>query len=391
MERVIKNKEALLALVNLGIGRDIKSLLEITDWEGVKALAGDHGLSAIAFDGVSRLIENGCQVPRQIKNQWLSNVLYMFEDRYRKYEESIASLAKFYNDHGYKMMILKGYGLSLNYPQPNHRPSGDIDIWLFGQYKEADKIFSQKTGIEVDTAHHHHTVFNWKGFSVENHYDFINVHGTSSGARLEKIFKEIGPNDCKEINVCGSKIYLPSPTFHALFQLRHMLGHFSAVEIKLRHVLDWGFFVERNSSAIDWNWLLGILKEFKMNKFCAIISSICVEDLGFSPEIFPREIFDYNGDKSAPINDEHIAEGVNLKNKKRIKEEDFKALKDRVLNDIIEPEFNVESPRHLLPRLIFKFRRWYLNGWKHRLCYNESQLSIFIHGLWSHFLKPSSF
>lgn len=46
------------------------------------------------------------------------------------------------------MMVLKGYGLSLNYLKPSHRPCGDIDIWLFGKQKEADDArgTSQGTG-----------------------------------------------------------------------------------------------------------------------------------------------------------------------------------------------------------------------------------------------------
>ena len=67
-----------------------------------------------------------------------------------------------------------------------------------------------------------------------------------------------------------------------------------------------------------------------------------------------------------------------------------KALKDRVLADILSPEFNEEEPSGLIPRVAFKFRRWRANGWKHRLCYKESMWSAFWSGVWNHLLKPSS-
>lgn len=38
------------------------------------------------------------------------------------------------------MMVLKGYGLGKNYPAPNHRPCGDIDIWNFGRQEEVDAL-----------------------------------------------------------------------------------------------------------------------------------------------------------------------------------------------------------------------------------------------------------
>lgn len=68
------------------------------------------------------------------------------------------------------MMLLKGYGLSICWPVPEHRPVGDIDIYLgladsgcaFGHkniWKEADKVVSEKLGIKVDNTHHHHSIY----------------------------------------------------------------------------------------------------------------------------------------------------------------------------------------------------------------------------------------
>lgn len=64
-------------------------------------------------------------------------------------------------------------------------------------------------------------------------------------------------------------------------------------------------------------------------------------------------------------------------------------VKERVLNDILSPEFNGDEPKKLLPRVIFKYKRWKANEWKHRLCYNDSMWSAFWSGVWGHILKPS--
>lgn len=61
------------------------------------------------------------------------------------------------------MMVLKGYGLSKNYPVPNHRPCGDMDIYLFGDQEKADKLIAEELGIKIDNSHHHHTVFQFQG------------------------------------------------------------------------------------------------------------------------------------------------------------------------------------------------------------------------------------
>jgi hypothetical protein len=119
-------------------------------------------------------------MPFELKLEWIGEVLQNYEGRYLGYKKAIGSLAGFYNRHGFKMMVLKGYACSLDWPKPEHRPCGDIDEWLFGQQQAADRELGSwlkvhGSGVEIDNSHHHHSVFEWGEFTVENHYDFINI------------------------------------------------------------------------------------------------------------------------------------------------------------------------------------------------------------------------
>ena len=298
-------------------------------------------------------------MPLQIKLEWIGEVLQNYESRYKQYQDAIGSLAAFYNQYGFKMMVLKGYGLSMNYPKPNHRPCGDVDIWLFGRQKEADVLLEKEYGVEIDNEHHHHTVFEWKGFSVENHYDFMNVYHHKSNVEMEKILKELGQDDTQHVEIDGKRVYLPSANLHALFMLRHAMSNFASTGFNLRQLLDWGFFAEKHGAEIDWNWLDKQLEHFGMKKLYDIFNAICVGDLGFNVNIFPQVQFD-------PM------------------------MKDRVLNDILSPEFTEIEKGGFLRRAVFKYRRWMANAWKHELCFSESMWSAFWSGVKSHLLKPSS-
>lgn len=352
-------KESFLTLVRLGIGQDSLSPVNTTDWKSLKALAEKHGLSAVVLDGLDKV--SGLSMPVTMKLEWIGEALQNFEQRYVAYENAIASLAAFYEQHKFKMMVLKGYGLSLNYPKPNHRPCGDIDIWLFGMQKEADEALLQALGpkFKIDAAHHHHTVFEWEGFSVENHYDFLNVHHHKSNVEMEAILKELGLDDRNSVEVNGSQVYLPSADLHALFMLRHAMSNFASTGFNLRQLLDWGFFAQKHGSEIDWNWLDAQLEHFGMKKLYDIFNAICVGDLGLEVKIFQKVQFDPQ-------------------------------LKDRVLNDILSPEFNEKEKGNFFSRAIFKYRRWKANAWKHELCFSESMWSAFWSGVWGHLLKPSS-
>lgn len=349
--------DTFLQLVRLGIGLDeTVSLPKSIDWPAIQALATQQGLSAIILDSIERLPE-GLRPPRVMTLQWIGEVLHNYEHRYEYYRKVIGEMAGFYNAHGLKMMVLKGYACSLNWPKPEHRPCGDIDIWQFGEYKKADALVAAEKGIKIDNSHHHHTVFTWRGIAVENHYDFVNVHHHKSNVKLELLFKKLGQDDTHWVEVSGEKVYLPSPNLHALFLMRHMMAHFAAIGITLRQLLDWAFHVKAHSKEIDWPWLEGVLEEYGMLPAFNIFNEICVEDLGFDASIFPTAYFDL-------------------------------AVKERVLNDILHSEFQEEQPKGLLRRLLFKFRRWKNNAWKHKLCYNDTMWSAFWSGVWGHILKP---
>lgn len=353
------NYEALLSLTRLGINHPAYLTNHKIDWQSVKDLAEKQGLGAVVLDGIEKLPE-GQRPPKVFLLEWIGETLQGYEYRYELYCRAIAEMAAFYNSHGYKMMVLKGYACGVDWPKPEHRPCGDIDIWQFGHQKDADEALVKEKGVEIDSTHHHHTVFYWRDFMVENHYDFINVHHHKSNAEVEKVLKGLAQDDSHSIDVYGEKVYLPSSNLHALFLLKHTMMHFAAEGISLRQMLDWGFFMEAHHKEIDWPWFTEKLERFGMTTMFNIFNAICVENFGFEADVFHQVQF-------SPY------------------------IKDKVLMEIVEPEYGVELPKKLVPRLVFKYRRWHGNVWKQELCYPDSRWSAFWRGLWSHILKPSSF
>ena len=173
--------------------------------------------------------------------------------------------------------------------------------------------------------------------------------------------------DIQSITVSDEVVYLPPPTFNAFYLIRHSMQHFAAISISVRHVLDWAFFVEKYGSKIDWEWLSEALSRFKMLDFFNCINSICIECLGFDKELFPCKI-------------ESLSDNVD------------RGLRDRVLRDIIFPEFSEELPAgtSLFKRILYKYRRWQANAWKQKLCYSDNRFLAFWQSVWDHVLRPGS-
>ena len=162
-----------------------------------------HGIAAVAWDYIQRkdadekLALDLQPLSKADQIRWMVTVEQV-ERKYEHQKSVIAKLAKFFAQHGIKMMILKGYGLSLNYPVPNHRQCSDIDIWLleekcaedgsverYGVQQKADKLLHEHYNIPIDEGKHHHTVFYIDGVMVENHYDFLYIHAHRSNRIIE--------------------------------------------------------------------------------------------------------------------------------------------------------------------------------------------------------------
>ena len=371
----IETRNILFALLSCGLAADADRAVETQrplfdvmeaapDWKAVYKLSAAQGVLAVAWDGLQRLIDGGAiarekRPDRSLTLQWVYNV-QMIEERYAKQEQTIAKLARFYSSHDIDMMLLKGYGLSLCYPVPAHRPCGDIDIWLYGEQQRADELLRSEMGVKVAEDEHHHTVFFVDGVMVENHYDFINVHAHLSSRIVEAELQQYAKSDSEEVEVAGAKALIPSAQFNALFLLRHAASHYAAENIGLRHVLDWAMFVVKYGSQVDWTELERISKEVNMHRFLYCLNAIAAKCAGSDAAAFA----DYPHDE----------------------------MEERVLNDILEPEFAEKVPSKGVVRLLlFKFRRWWSNRWKHRLVYSESLFTTFIVQIYSHILKPKTF
>ncbi len=348
----------LFELIREGIGHYNNRSLSPVDinWPELLDYAQSQGVAAIVLDGINICYEKGIELNLgfQTKMGWIGMVTQM-ESIYAQHKKSMMTLAAWYKQHGISMMVLKGYGLSLNYPVPNHRPSGDIDIYLFGEQERADKQLQEELGIKVDKSHHHHTVFCFQEETVENHYDFLNIHLRRSNVSIEKKLKELANTNLTN----DTNVILPSVEFNAIYLLRHCAAHFASTEMTVRQVLDWGFFMEKHHQKIDFDKYLSYIKQEGMYRFYNLMGLFCMRYLGFDASIFHGLYSD--------------------------------SLDERFVGEILSPEFKERENGNLLWSLWVKPRRWWHNRWKNRLCYPDSAWSEFAYGLWAKILKPSHF
>lgn len=320
-------------------------------WANVMEEATKQSVQGLCLDAIERMSKE-CRPDKKTLLEWFGRVVPM-ERLYQNHFKAIDALSCFYRKYGIKMMLLKGYGLSLYWPKPNHRPAGDMDIYLGGDWRKADKLVSKQLGIKVEDGHEHHTCFFFQGTSVENHYDFVNTKINESAKELEALFKRLATFD-KPLAMGEGVIYLPSPTLNAIFLMRHLGQHFAGSKVTLRQLLDWGFFMQHESDNVDWELVASTLKKVGIYRFFQQINAICVDYLGFSESSFPK-----------------------------IEREP--ALEKRILGDILSPEFGEVKPAGNTFRVVwFKTRRFFANRWKRELVFREGIWRQLWHGSIAH-------
>ena len=349
--------DAFFELIQIGIGKKNSLVRKILpdEWEFIFELALRHGVCGIVFDGIKFSHEQGSilNINFNLKMDWIG-LTHEIETLNRQHEATMKKLGRKLSEYGYKMMILKGYGLSQNYPIPDHRTSGDLDIWCFGLEKEVDKIIEAQ-GLDVDNSHHHHSVFRFEEESVENHFDFINIYTRPSAKRVERKLKELAYKGYSE----KDGLYYPSADFNAIFLLRHCASHFAPTEMTVKQVMDWGFFMEKHHQEINWSEYVPFIKKEGMSRFYNLLGLFCVRELGFEESIFHGLYYD--------------------------------DLYERFKAEVVTPEFQKRESGSLIRAMWIKPTRWWHNRWKSHLCYPDSLVSTFIYNIWGKLLKPTHF
>lgn len=322
------------------------------DWQEVYDLARKQGVEGVVMDALEKVPAN-MRPPKQLLLNWIGRVA-MMEKVYEQYAGTVKILTDRLGAQGLAVMLMKGYGCSLNYPRPMHRPCGDIDIFVMTpdgvHTKEVVRLVDDWAAKQIDCQlihdNEHHSVFRFGNFVVENHETILDINTHKSSVRLNRLLEDLARESLQDSS--GKQgLFLPSVRFNSIHLLRHMANDFATVKTSLRQVLDWSTFVCAHADEIDWKFVYDVAHQMNMNRFLDAIHAICVDYLKASAHLFPIEKRD---DK----------------------------LRDKVMADILNEERQEYDMTNKLKYCWGKSCRMWRNRWKYRIVYDECLLSSFL-------------
>ncbi|MBP5546218.1 MAG: nucleotidyltransferase family protein [Bacteroidales bacterium] len=304
--------------------------LEASQWWNLFRLLQANHVSALTAEALATL-----EVPREVKIPWLAECDKAV--RWHRYQQEVQQdIVDTMTKHGIETLVLKGTHTAQYYPHPETREFGDLDLYFYDRHDEADRVAREVLRVDVSNDAHHHSKYNYRGVTVESHYDFVNRHYPPSNRRYETLLKELAPG----------------PTFEVLFLLRHMAGHFAASRITLRDLVDWTLTCRALNDKVDWDKVERAIHDFGMTKYATMLNSIAESRLGSQPLSYSDTQSLIEHDIVYGSMDDNSADGVG--------------------------------------RLGWKLRRWRALGWKRKMVYNDNTLRLFLASMTSHTMKPQS-
>ena len=275
------------ALFNSEANCTLFECMSTEEWQQIYTLAATQGVLAFVYDGVKCLPES-LQPGLDVRVQWAYNVSHI--EKIYEHQMAVASLVvNTFAKNDIRTLILKGLSNAHLYPKPSHRQSGDIDIYLMGDFERGNEIIRQK-GVKVKHDYFVHSEFVVKGINIANHLHFVNPNVNSTGRYINEELLQLSANSLPHPTVAGALI--PSATFTALFLLRHSSWHFARESIKLRDLCDWAIFISCCGDQIDIERLMEMLRISGLECYASILTTLAVKYLGVTSPLTFAESYD---------------------------------------------------------------------------------------------------
>ena len=284
-----QSQQFLLTLVRMSLWGTVESLPETApDWEEVLSLAHKQTLIGLVAEAVPMLPDHLKPAP-QLRLKLHATAMRIVRSHVLL-DRKVAEITTRMSANGIDSVILKGQGTALNYPNPQSRQCGDIDLYV------GEKNFGRCLEILLPDSGRTESDFKYiKHFDIEEDGVVIEVHRVAEmlpSAKTDKFFQD-WTKDCLETSrlrkVCigGSMVNLPPAEFDAVYIMYHAWHHFLSGGVGLRQLCDWTMHLHRFYDLVCVEELHEKLSDFDLLVAWKVFACVAVSYLGLPAEQCP--------------------------------------------------------------------------------------------------------
>lgn len=251
------------------------------DWQQCYDLALRQDVLAIIFTSMASLPQK-TRPSFELWSKWMTyNRNIRAQSQYKR--QVVEKIGHWLANDGLSTLIIKGFSLSVLYPESGLREFCDIDIFSGDIYEAVNDCFA-KHSVRVSSEDGHHAYLNIDGISVEHHFAFHNTKLKHGLEGPEEALQLLALKDWRPTSING--ICFPNPAFTALFVGWHAYEHFLQEKIQLRHVLDWALSLRQLTNE-EAEQLDEIKKNTDWGYFADTLTVIAIHQLNLPTVWFP--------------------------------------------------------------------------------------------------------
>lgn len=275
-------EKTILGLVRLSLDNGYSAFIrKDNDWQEIYDLSCKLGVSALVCDGLQQL--NDLDIEEDLYFKCIGQSLVKEED-FAHHLSIVREFACRCAERNVKVYVLKGLAFSTYYPNPKHRPCGDIDVFCMSEdgkpaYHQGNEV-ARLMGAKVDTHWYKHSQIHYKGVMIENHEYLVCTREGERYKELNRRLTDLLSSDTKDRCLFDTKALMPSTYFNALFQAYHSCSHFLSEGIGMKHVLDWATFIQKEQDNIDWSQYYADCERYHLKRFVVAMTDIAANKLG---------------------------------------------------------------------------------------------------------------
>ena len=238
--------DQFFALLRSGLWNEVPArgpFADGVDWEALYKCASAQTVAPLVTDGINRLPREVLPKEPERLDPFLGDMMATAK-RNRALDGFIPKL--FGALAGIPVVLVKGQSLAQDYPEPERRQPGDIDLLLLPESYEAAKavLLPKATDVLEEEKAILHQGMHIGSVEVEIHGSISTLMSRKLDRKLAALLEEEFRNgNFSSVPIGGKDIPVPSADFNAVYIFVHFLQHYWAGGVGLRQLVDWMTFV----------------------------------------------------------------------------------------------------------------------------------------------------
>lgn len=234
----MKNQNHLFLLVRKALVPNAyldPNALADADWDALLCMAEKHGIEGILYDAIKELPP--VYAPNRLQTLHFAVDVSRLEIQYQQRCDVTRKLTDLWGSYGIESTIIKGRAIAQYYPEPSHRYSCDVDVFIEKGWDHARQLLADK-GVALNDTIYKEVSFSMDQVHVECHRLIIPHRGLQHLQRFELFLRSLLHHDKCHFED-APHLQNPPLLFTKLLYIEHALGDLQTGKMTLRHILDW--------------------------------------------------------------------------------------------------------------------------------------------------------